>query len=236
VPDTVNYSSGPLGGLPLTKPPYAFLVAVDLNQGEIAWKVPFGEGSQSIRQHPLLKGVVLPDRLGTAGAPGPIVTASGLIFIGGGDPYLYAFDKTTGREISRVATPQRTSGNPMTYRTRAGRQFVVIATGAGPDGALAAFALPDGRRAPTTNVSGTRSPVGQQADAATAYDTVCQPCHGRQGRDGIAPALVPMTRTANEVLAIVREGIGQMPQVSTRELSDQQVLQIVEYLRSLRQP
>jgi mono/diheme cytochrome c family protein len=47
---------------------------------------------------------------------------------------------------------------------------------------------------------------------------------------------VPMTRTANEVLAIVREGIGQMPQVSTRELSDQQVLQIVDYLRSLGRP
>jgi mono/diheme cytochrome c family protein len=124
----------------------------------------------------------------------------------------------------------------MTYKTRAGRQFVVIATGAGPDGTLAAFALPGARRTPTATASSAPSQAGQQADAATAFANVCQPCHGRQGRDGIAPALVPMTRTANEVLAIVREGIGQMPQVSTRELSDQQVLQIVEYLRSLRQP
>jgi quinoprotein glucose dehydrogenase len=76
---------------------------------------------------------------------GPIVTAGGIVFIGGGDPYLYAFYKTTGREIARVATPQRTTANPMTYRTRAGRQFVVIASGTGTDGTLAAFALKSSR-------------------------------------------------------------------------------------------
>jgi quinoprotein glucose dehydrogenase len=150
-PDTVNYSGPALAGIPLIRPPYAYLVAVDLNRGEIAWKVPFGDGNPAIRQHPLLEGVTLPDRLGTAGSQGPIVTRSGLVFIGGGDPYLYAFDKTTGREIARVATPARTSANPMTYRTRAGRQFVVIASGTGTDGTLAAFALKD-----------TRKPVGPQ--------------------------------------------------------------------------
>jgi quinoprotein glucose dehydrogenase len=147
-PDSVNYSGASLGGIPLTKPPYASLVAVDLNKGEIAWKVPFGEGSPAIRQHPLLKGVTLPERLGTTGNMGPIVTAGGIVFIGGGDPYLYAFDKTTGREIARIATPQRTTANPMTYRTRAGRQFVVIASGTGTDGSLAAFTLKSSSRAP----------------------------------------------------------------------------------------
>mgnify|MGYP003581043110 CR=1 FL=1 len=70
----------------------------------------------------------------------------GLIFIGGGDPYLYAFDKAAGREISRVATPSRTTANPKTYQTRSGRQFVAIASGAGPDAVLAAFALPQAAR------------------------------------------------------------------------------------------
>ena len=131
-----------LGGIPLISPPYAYLAAIDLNQGEIAWRVPFGEGSRSIRVHPLLRGVDLPERLGTPGSNGPMVTGGGLVFLGGGDPYLYAFDKATGEEVWRGETTFRTSGNPMTYRTRSGRQFVVIATGAGPDAALVAFALP----------------------------------------------------------------------------------------------
>ncbi len=129
-----------LGPIPLIKPPYAHLVAIDLNAGEIAWQVPFGEGSAELRNHPLLRGVALPERLGTRGHAGPLVTRGGLVFLGGGAPYLYAFDKATGAEIWRGATPHPTNGNPMTYRARSGRQFVVIATGAGRDAALVAFA------------------------------------------------------------------------------------------------
>ena len=231
VPDSINYSAGALGGLPLTKPPYASLVAVDLNKGEIAWRVPFGEGSQAIRQHPLLKGVALPDRLGSPGGPGPIVTRSGLVLIGG-DQYIYAFDKMTGREISRVSTPDRTSGSPMTYRTRAGRQFVVVATGSGPEGGLAAFALKGGPATPSAAVAAGAAQARVPSGDAT-FARVCQPCHGAQGRNGIAPPLVPMTRSAGEVLGIVREGIGQMPAISPRALGDDEVGQIVNYLRSL---
>ena len=136
--------ANPLGIIPLIKPPYAYLAAIDLNEGAIAWRVPFGEGSRAIRDHPLLRGVELPERLGTPGSNGPIVTGGGLVFLGGGDPYLYAFDKATGEELWRGATTFRTTGNPMTYRAQSGRQFVVIATGAGPDAALVAFAVPEG--------------------------------------------------------------------------------------------
>ena len=135
-------TANPLGPIPLIKPPYAKLVAIDLNAGDIAWSVPFGEGSRVMRSHPLLRGVDLPDRLGTPGAMGPMVTGGGLVFLGGGDPYLYAFDAATGEELTRHATEFRTSGNPMTYRSRVGRQFILIATGAGPDARLVAFALP----------------------------------------------------------------------------------------------
>ncbi len=130
-----------LGAIPLIKPPYAQLTAIDLNKGELVWQVPIGEGSAGIRNHPLLKGVKLPDRLGSPSNGGAILTGGGLIFIGGGDGYFYALDKQTGRELWRAKLPYVNVENTMTYRTRAGRQFVVASTGAGPDASLVAFAL-----------------------------------------------------------------------------------------------
>jgi quinoprotein glucose dehydrogenase len=130
-----------LGAIPLIKPPYAQLTAIDLNKGELLWQVPIGEGSAAIRNHPLLKGVKLPDRLGSPANGGAILTGGGLIFIGGGDGHFYALDKNTGRELWRGKLPYVNVENTMTYRTRAGRQFVLASTGAGPDASLVAFAL-----------------------------------------------------------------------------------------------
>ena len=142
-PGAAQTPESELGPIPLIGPPYAHLVAIDLNAGEIAWKVPFGEGNPEIREHPLLRGVELPERLGTRGNSGPLVTGGDLVFVGGGAPYLYAFDKATGAEVWRGATPFPTNANPMTYRARSGRQYVVIATGFGEDAALVAFARPE---------------------------------------------------------------------------------------------
>ena len=130
------------GGLPLVSPPWAVLAAVNLNKGEIAWKVPLGEGSRYIRESPLLKGVALPERLGSPNnRGGALVTKGGLVFAGGGDGYLYAFDKKTGREVWRGNIQYDNTANPMTYRTRSGKQFIVVATGTGADNALVAFGL-----------------------------------------------------------------------------------------------
>ena len=105
----------------------------DLNAGEIAWKVPFGEGSRVLRNHPLLRGrrAARPSRnvrqppglAGHEGRPGCSWAAATRICT--------RSTRRRERRISRVATPFRTSSNPMTYRSRSGRQFVVIATGAG---------------------------------------------------------------------------------------------------------
>jgi quinoprotein glucose dehydrogenase len=131
-----------IDGLPLTAPPYAVLTAIDLSRGEIAWKVPLGEGSADIRNHPLLAGVALPERLGSPNnRGGSMVTKAGLVFVGGGDGYFYAFDTKTGTEVWRAQIPYINTANPMTYRTRAGRQFIVIATGMGTENSLIAFAL-----------------------------------------------------------------------------------------------
>ena len=130
-----------LNGVPLVKPPYGTLTAIDLNKGEIAWQKPVGEGSPALRNSPLLRGVTLPDRLGSDSKGGAIVTASGLVFIGGGDKYLYAFEKMTGREVWRGELPYANAATPMTYRTKSGEQFIVVATGSGAQNALVAFSL-----------------------------------------------------------------------------------------------
>jgi glucose dehydrogenase len=131
-------------GLPVVSPPYAVLTAIDLNKGELAWKVPLGEGSPSIRNNSLLKGVKLPDRLGSPNSRGGALTVkSGLVFIGGGDKYFYAFDSKTGREIWRTPIDYINTANPMTYRTKSGKQFIVMATGTGEDNALLAYSLKD---------------------------------------------------------------------------------------------
>ena len=127
------------GGLPINKPPYGTLTAIDLNKGEHAWQVPLGD-TPSLRANPALRGVRLPPRLGAMGVPGPVVTKGGLVFVPG-DARLYAFDKATGAEVWAGDLDERGSGNPMTYATRSGRQFVVVATGVGERATLAAFAL-----------------------------------------------------------------------------------------------
>jgi quinoprotein glucose dehydrogenase len=136
-------------GLPLTKPPYGQLVAVDLNQGTIRWKIPFGDWAQ-LRANPALANVKLPRVLGIAGPSGAIVTKGGLVFAGGGDAALHAIDKVTGKELWAGALPSGSHGTPMTYRTSDGKQFVVIASGIGSGATLVAFAL-DEAAAVSTN-------------------------------------------------------------------------------------
>ncbi len=128
-------------GLPLFKPPYGRLTAIDLNKGSIVWRIPFGD-NRSLRDHPALKGVPLPDRLGAAGASGAIVTKGGVIFVGGGDAALHAVNIADGSDLWTYALGRRTTATPMTYQTARGRQYVVIASGAGEDAALTAFTLP----------------------------------------------------------------------------------------------
>ena len=145
--------SGSLGleladGLPIQKPPYSVLTAIDLKRGEHLWQVPFGDAPE-IRDHPLLAGIDLP-QLGVAypshGVPsGPMTTAGGLVFLGAGALELNAIDAMSGTMLWKGELDGNHGlANPMTYRTRTGKQFVVIATSKrnGSNAKLIAFALP----------------------------------------------------------------------------------------------
>jgi glucose dehydrogenase len=129
------------GTVPITKPPYGTLTAIDLASGAQRWQVTVGDWPR-IRNHPLFKGVELPP-LGVVGSPGPMVTAGGLVFVTGGGSTLYAFDAATGRVLWSAELGAAGYAVPMTYRTRDGRQWVAIATGGdGADGVLRVFGVP----------------------------------------------------------------------------------------------
>ncbi len=128
-------------GIPLLKPPYAYVDAVDLNKGDLVWQVPFGDDA-ALRNNPALRGVKLPAKLGAVGDAGVIVTKGGLLFVGGNDEAFHAMDKKTGEELWSYPTSGiKTNGTPMTYSIN-GRQYVVIAVGgAGTEPSLLAFGL-----------------------------------------------------------------------------------------------
>lgn len=134
------HAFGKVVRVPLVRPPYGTLTAYDMNSGERLWQVALGD-TPDVRNHPKFRALHLPP-LGVAGPVGGLVTRGGLIFITGGGRTLYAVDKTDGRVLGQWDLQRVGYSNPMTYRTAAGRQFVVIATGAGQNARLQAFALP----------------------------------------------------------------------------------------------
>jgi quinoprotein glucose dehydrogenase len=127
--------------VPVIRPPYGTLTAIDLEHAAFRWQVTIGDMPE-VRSHPLLRALKLPP-LGIAGAPGPLLTRSGLLFLTGGGRVLYGLDARTGAPLWSWELGGVGYANPMTYRTAAGRQFVVIATGREERASLMAFALPD---------------------------------------------------------------------------------------------
>ncbi len=131
-------------GLPLLKPPYSRMTAIDMNTGEHAWWVPTGNGDR-YRNHPRLRHLELPPLGGDNGSNGPLLTKTLLLYCltaGGtdGGPRMVAYDKMSGTELASIDLPSGGIGTPMTYLVD-GRQYIALTVGGGPR--LVAFALPE---------------------------------------------------------------------------------------------
>src|SRR5262249_37939159 len=137
-------------GLPLVKPPYGRITAIDMNKGDFVWQVAHGETPDNIKNHAALKGLNIP-RTGQAGNIRTLVTKTVVV---AGEPrltmtstgvrgaMLRAYDKATGKEVGAVYLPAPQSGSPMTYSV-GGKQYIVIAVSGGNySGELIAFRLP----------------------------------------------------------------------------------------------
>jgi quinoprotein glucose dehydrogenase len=144
----VGWTHGVMGaeGLPLFKPPYGSITAIDLNAGEILWRVANGDGP---RNHPILADLDLPP-MGSSGSACALATRSLLFVTGGsdfwnpsrGEAFLGIYQKNTGELISKYELPAKIRGCPMTYVWQ-GRQYIVFAVGdPGYRPELTALALP----------------------------------------------------------------------------------------------
>ncbi len=134
-------------GLPLIKPPWGRITAIDLNKGDLLWQVPNGDTPDYVKEHEALQGIDIPPT-GRPDRGGLIVTktlliageGSGLFGVyGGGGPMLRAYDKLTGEVVAEIEMPANQSGVPMTYMLpvedaaegeATEKQYIVVAIGA----------------------------------------------------------------------------------------------------------
>ena len=136
-------------GLPLNKPPFGRITALDLTNGTMAWQVAHGETPDFIRNHPRLKGVKIP-RTGQSGILGTLATKT-LVICGDAGVFtdeqgrkaarLRAYDKNTGEEKGAVFMEKVQTGSPITYML-GGKQYIVLATSSGYGADLVAYRLP----------------------------------------------------------------------------------------------
>jgi quinoprotein glucose dehydrogenase len=145
-------------GLPIVKPPYGVLSAIDLDKGELKFQVPHGDTPDAVRTAPALAGMNIP-KTGQNGSVGVLVTKTLVVL---GDPQvtappgrprgamMRAYNKDTGAEVGAVWMPAAVSGSPMSYKGADGRQYIVIAVSGGNySGEYVAFALPGAGDRPT---------------------------------------------------------------------------------------
>ena len=137
--------------LPLYKPPFSRISAIDMNTGEYLWWIPVGETPNRIKNNPALKGIDVGET-GTGRVATMVVTETLLIYQGeasDGTPHLFAVDKKTGKQVGKVKCDGTTRYGMMTY-VHNGHQYIMLQTGS----KLTAMALPDAIPKPATRAAG----------------------------------------------------------------------------------
>ena len=135
-------------GLPLIKPPYATITAIDMNKGEQLWRIAHGDTPDNVKNNAALKGLTFP-RTGRPGRIGVLTTKTLLIAGEGGfnttpdgrGAYLRAYDKATGADVGQVFMPAPQTGSPMTYSINGAQYIAVAVSGPGFAGELLVYKL-----------------------------------------------------------------------------------------------
>ncbi len=196
----------PENKIPCSAPPFGELIAVDVNTGDIAWHVPFGYIDQ-LRA----KGIT---GTGALNIGGPVLTATGLTFIGATtDRHFRAFATRTGQQLWETELEASAHSVPMTFMGKDGRQYIVIAAGGGsflnspPGTKIVAFALPNGRPALTSSAAAAPAVSTGPADelppgpGRESVITMCSGCHGLR-------TVVASRRTQSEWQSVVETMAG----------------------------
>ncbi len=248
MPDDYTEPPDPLkvDGLPLMKPPYGRITAIDLNTGTKVWMVPNGDGP---RNSPLLKDLNLPP-LGNLGRPVALLTKT-LLFLGdasdalfgragiGGPAKFRAYDKATGALIWQMDLPVGTTGGPMTYMAN-GQQLIVLPIGGKGYGA-GWLALGLTGKEDVTSLTSAAPTVAasfypaQGEHGKSLFDAKCASCHGPKLEGGEhAPALTGNTfwsqwnqQTARSLYGRI---ISTMPPDAPGTLTESDAIDIVSYV------
>src|SRR5690606_12807506 len=133
-------------GLPIVKPPYSRITAIDMSTGEHAWMAPAGDAPEAIKNNPALQGIDI-GRTGSPGARPVLLATASLLFTGegsGGQAFLHAWDKLTGELIHSIPLAAPVTSNPMSYAID-GKQYIAFWIGGVPEDVrsrLVVMALP----------------------------------------------------------------------------------------------
>ena len=248
-------------GLPLLKPPYGTIAAIDMTDGQVLWEIPNGETPDEVKNHPALAGLDI-ERTGRQGTPGALVTKSLLIVAEPGfgptpngrrGSMLRAYDKATGLEVDAIQLPAPQSGSPMTYMVNGIQYLVIAVSGSGYSGELIAFKAPvAGSESNSVNTINSEAGQAQMLDQQNIWQGVytdnqalrgniiytenCIDCHGAalQGVE-MSPALTGFTFNSNwngQTLKVIQERINTMPPTTPGSLTSSQTLDVIAYILS----